>query len=220
MTRIDLWFDPACPWAWITSRWLLEVGKVRDIDVCFHVMSLAVVNEDREVSEEHRDHCSPADFQGVMARALRPVRVCVAAEKKYGPHVLEPLYTAMGSRIHNRDVTDPGSWMNDVLTHGFDDIIELALNEVGLEPSLADAGDSSEFDAELRSSGHAGSQAVGKDVGTPAIHVDGTVIFGPVLSKIPRGEEAAQLFDAVILLAQYPHFFEIKRPRTELPQFS
>lgn len=109
MTTVDLWCDPVCPWAWITSRWLLEVGKVRDIDVRFHVMSLAVVNEDREVSEEHRDHCSPADFHGVMARALRPVRVCVAAERKYGPHVLEPLYTAMGSRIHDRDVTDPGS---------------------------------------------------------------------------------------------------------------
>ena len=109
---------------------------------------------------------------------------------------------------------------NDVLTHGFAEVIELALEELGLEPSLADVGDSSEFDVELRSSGHAGSQAVGKDVDTPAIHVEGTAIFGPVLSRIPRGEEAARIFDAVILLARYPHFFEIKRPRTELPQFS
>lgn len=167
MRKIDFWFDPACPWAWITSRWLLEVGKVRDIDVRFHVMSLALVNEDREVS-----------------------------------------------------VTDPGSWTNDVLAHGFDEPIRLALDELGLEPSLADAGDSSEFDVELRSSGHAGPHAAGKDVGTPVIHVDDAVIFGPVLSKIPRGEEAARIFDAVILLVQYPHFFEIKRPRTELPQLS
>jgi hypothetical protein len=102
----------------------------------------------------------------------------------------------------------------------FDDIIELALGELGQEPSLADAGDSSEFDAELRSTGHAGSHAGAKDIGTPAIHVGGTVIFGPVLSKIPRGEEAARIFDAVILLARHPHFFELKRPRTELSQFS
>ncbi len=216
--KIDFWFDPACPWAWITSRWLLEVGKARDINMCFHVMSLALVNEDREVSEEHRDHCSPADFHGVMVRALGPVRVCVAAEKKYGRHVLGPLYTAMGSRIHDMDVTDLGSWMNDVLANGFDETIRLALDELGLEPSLADARHSSEFDAELRSSGHAGPNAAGKDVGTPTIHVDGAVIFGPVLSKIPRGEQAARIFDAVILLAQYPHFFEIKRSRTEFPK--
>lgn len=119
------------------------------------------------MSEEHRDHCSPADFQGVMARALRPVRVCVAAEQKYGPHVLEPLYNAMGSRIHDRDVTEPGSWMNDMLTHGFGEVIELALDELGLEPTLADAGDSSEFDAELRSNGHAGSHALGKTSARP-----------------------------------------------------
>ncbi|MGH3984857.1 MAG: hypothetical protein ACRDST_19770 [Pseudonocardiaceae bacterium] len=108
------------------------------------------------------------------------------------------LYTAMGSRIHDMDVTDPGSWMNNVLTNGFDETIELALKELGLEPSLADASDSSEFDAELRNSGHAGSHAAGKDVGTPAIHVGGTVVFGPVLSRIPRGEEAARICEDVV----------------------
>ena len=198
-TQLDFWFDPLCPWAWITSRWVLEVEKVRPVQARWHVMSLAVLNEDKEdLADRYRD------FQQT---AWGPVRVCIAAEQKFGPDVLLPLYTALGTRFHNEKQE------RDRAT------IEAALADAGLPADLADAADSTDYDEALRASHKDGMDRVGYEVGTPVISVNGTSFFGPVISPIPRGEDAARLWDGVLMVAGTDGFFELKRSRTRDPIF-
>jgi protein-disulfide isomerase-like protein with CxxC motif len=198
-TQLDFWFDPLCPWAWITSRWVLEVEKVRPVQARWHVMSLAVLNENKEGMDER--------YKELMQKAWGPVRVCIAAEQKFGPEVLLPLYTALGTRFHNekqeRDLA----------------AIEAALADAGLPADLANAAESAEYDEAVRASHKDGMDRVGYEVGTPVISVNGTSFFGPVVSPIPRGEDAARLWDGVLLVAGTDGFFELKRSRTRDPIF-
>ncbi|SDM35530.1 mycothiol-dependent nitroreductase Rv2466c family protein [Streptomyces wuyuanensis] len=205
-TPADFWFDPLCPWAWMTSRWMLEVEKVRPVDVRWHVMSLAVLNEDRldELPEQYRE---------AMKNAWGPVRVVIAAQQKYGDEVIGPLYTALGTRIHNegRGITP--------------EVVLEALDAVGLPAELADYAESDAYDAELRASHNEGISKVGQDVGTPVIAVPGAdgeqiAFFGPVVTPAPKGEEAARLWDGTLMVASIPGFYEIKRTRTKGPDFS
>jgi 2-hydroxychromene-2-carboxylate isomerase len=192
MTHADFWFDPKCPFAWITSRWMLEVEKVRDVHTSWHVMSLAVLNEDRDVDQGYRDF---------LSTAWAPVRVLVAAEQAHGNDVLLPLYTALGARLHVEKRQADRALLEEVLA------------EVGLPTALAGAAETEEHDDAVRKS-HAGAMdLVGEDVGTPTIGVDGHGFFGPVLTKAPRGEAAGRIWDAAVTLSADPHFYELKRTR-------
>jgi 2-hydroxychromene-2-carboxylate isomerase len=195
----DFWFDPLCPWAWITSRWILNASEVRPIEVKWHVMSLAYLNSDKDDL--------PEEYRKLLAEAWGPVRVCIAAEQAFGPEVLLPLYTALGNRFHlEKEPKDRAT-------------IEEALVEAGLPTSLADAAESDELDDALKKSHHEGMDQVGYEVGTPVISVKGVAFFGPVVTPAPKGEAAGVLWDGVVAVAGTPGFFELKRSRDVPPNF-
>ena len=201
---VPFWFDPLCPWAWMTSRWMLEVEQQRPVTVKWHVMSLAVLNEDKEDL--------PESYREGLAKAWGPVRVCIAAAQAHGDEVLGALYTALGTRFHNN--AEPRTR----------ETIEAALSDAGLPVELAAAADSTDYDEPLRASHKEGITLVGEDVGTPVIAVPGAdgeqvAFFGPVVTPIPRGEAAARLWDGTLLVASTPGFYEIKRTRTAGPSF-
>ena len=195
----EMWFDPICPWAWLTSRWLMEVEQVRDVEVTWSVMSLAILNDGRDISESYRE---------LMAASWGPVRVITAAARQHGPKVIKPLYDAMGSRIHLGGEED------------YRAVIAASLDEVGLPAALIEFADSTEVDIELRTSHQRAMDLVGEDVGTPVVSVAGMAFFGPVVSPAPTGEEAGRLWDGCLLVGGTPGFFEIKRTRTIGPVFS
>jgi 2-hydroxychromene-2-carboxylate isomerase len=199
LTRVDFWFDPICPWAWITSRWMLEVQQVRPVQTVWHVMSLAVLNGNKEDM--------PDRYRELMQSAWGPVRVVIAAEQAHGPEVVGPLYTALGTRFHLEKAPRDR------------ETIVAALAEAGLPASLADAMDSTEYDEAVRASHADGIDRVGYEVGTPVISVNGASVFGPVISPIPRGEAAGKLWDGVQLIMGTDGFFELKRSRTRDPIF-
>ncbi|MEO8829198.1 disulfide bond formation protein DsbA [Lapillicoccus sp.] len=193
-----MWFDPACPWAWMTSRWLMEVEKVRDIEVSWQVMSLSVLNEKRDL---------PKDYRAMMDQAWGPVRVVIAARELYGEEYVKALYDAMGTRIH------PGG------DHDYQSVVVGAIADVGLPESLAKAATMKKWDAAVRRSHKEGITLVGIDVGTPVIAFGDTAFFGPVVTPAPKGEAAGKLWDGTLLVAGTPGFYEIKRTRTQGPIF-
>jgi 2-hydroxychromene-2-carboxylate isomerase len=195
---VEMWFDPICPWAWLTSRWLMEVEQVRAVEVTWSVMSLSVLNEQRELSP---------DYRSLMDRSWGPVRVIVAAARAHGPKVVKPLYDAMGSSIHLGGEKD------------YLKVIAVALEQVGLPADLLRFADSGEVDAELRAGHERAMDLVGADVGTPVICVAGVAFFGPVVTPAPQGETAGRLWDGCLLVAGTPGFFELKRTRTQDPVF-
>jgi protein-disulfide isomerase-like protein with CxxC motif len=197
--QVDLWVDPACPWAWITSRWMLEAASVRDIEVRFHVMSLSVLNEGRDLSE---------DYLAFLEKAWKPVRVLIAAQQRYGDKVIEPLYSAMGLRFHVGGEKD------------IDALMVNALADAGLDADLAQAAYVTDYDEALRESHSTGMDPVGYEVGTPVIHIGDVAIFGPVITPAPKGEAAGVLFDGVWAVASTPGFYELKRSRTDPPIFT
>ena len=198
-TEVEFWFDPSCPWAWMTSRWVDEVSKYRDLEVTWKIMSLAVLNENNEVSDSYRSF---------FPRALRYTRLVTAAQQLHGQEFVKPLYDALGERIHPGGSKDP------------DTVIPEALAEVGLPAELAKYSLTDEFDEQMRASHFDGINRVGQDVGTPVIAVNGVAFFGPVISPAPQGDEAVRLWDGTVAVASYPGFFEIKRTRTAEPIFS
>jgi hypothetical protein len=202
-TTVDMWFDPMCPWAWLTSRWLLEVEKVRPLEIRFNVMSLAILNGGRIL---------PEDYKRRMDRAWGPVRICMAAADAAGPDVLRDLYTALGTRIHLEKYELDEKLYTEALT------------EVGLDPALADAANTEVWDDALRASHDVGMKPVGLDVGTPVIHAPGpegetVAFFGPVVTPAPKGEAAGKLWDGVLLVGATAGFYELKRSREVGPIF-
>jgi len=195
---VDFWFDPICPWAWMTSRWIGEVEQLRPITVNWNVMSLSVLNEGRDLPEEYQDF---------MKQGWGPVRVVIAARELHGQEVVKPLYDAIGTRVH------PGAEKD------FRAATVQALAEVGLPASLIEFADSDEYDTQLRASHQSGIDQVGQDVGTPVVAVNGVAFFGPVVTPTPKGEAAAKLWDGCVLVAATPGFYELKRTRTQGPIF-
>lgn len=189
------------------SRWILEAQTVRPIELRWNLMSLAILNEKKELLEEQRN---------TLNDIIKSLRVLAAAKARYGDEVIPSLYSAMGTRFRNEGMRHNLESIHETLAD--------ALEAAGLDPALVEAMDSTEFDDEVRQSHKEGTELVGSAVGTPVIAVNGptgrTAFFGPVISPAPRGEAAGRLWDGVLLVAGTDGFFELKRSRNREPLFS
>jgi len=197
-TSVDFWFDPTCPWAWMTSRWMLEVEKVRDVKTTFHIMSLAVLNDGRDLDPAYLDH---------LDKAWAPARAALLVEQRHGSEKLAEFYTEIGTRFH------PNGEPRTLET------LKAALDAVGADADIVDIAQTDAADDDLRRSHHEGMDPVGDEVGTPVLRVNGMSLFGPVISPAPKGEAAGDLFDGFVKVTAYPGFFELKRTRTVDPIF-
>lgn len=196
---VDFWFDPLCPWAWMASRWMLEVEKVRPVRTVFHVMSLSVLNEGRDLDP---------DYQEEMDRGWIGVRACLGVEEVHGSEGLRAFYTAIGTRYHP-----------DRQAKGDIDVVKAALADCRFAQSIADRAAEGQWDEQVRASHLAGMSPVGFEVGTPVIHINGKALFGPVISPAPKGEAAGDLFDGLSKVTAADGFFELKRTRDRGPIF-
>lgn len=200
--HVQFWFDVSCPFCWQTSRWMKEVEKVRDIEIEWIPMSLSVLNDGRDV---------PAEYAKMMEANWGPARVFTKV-KDEAPEKIDELYTTMGTLVHNGHQGGKQGY------GAYDAIIAEALKKVGLPAEYADVANTEDVDEKLRAYHATAMDEVGDDVGTPVVKLGDTAFFGPVITRIPTGEEAGEIFDAAVRLAQYPYFFELKRSRTENPQ--
>lgn len=200
--QVTFWFDVSCPFCWLTSRWIKEVEQVRDIEVEWVPMSLSVLNDGRDLSET---------YARMMEANWGPARVFTKVKDEF-PDKIDELYTMMGTLVHTEDQGGKQGF------GGYDEIIGVALDAVGLPPQLADVANSEVVDDQLRAYHQQAMDNVGDEVGTPVVKLGDTAFFGPVITRVPKGEEAGKLFDASVSLASFPYFFELKRSRTEDPQ--
>ncbi|PPF46190.1 disulfide bond formation protein DsbA [Pseudoclavibacter sp. AY1F1] len=196
--KVDFWFDPICPFAWMTSRWIDEVASQRDLDVTWHIMSLELLNEEKDIPQSYRD---------MLQGTSRLGRVVAGVEQDLGNDKVKALYDALGTRIH------PGGRKDR------DVVLQEAIAELEIPQSIVERADAGEFDERYRASHLSGMERVGDEVGTPIIAIDGVAFFGPVISPAPKGEEALRLFDGVVMAASVDGFFELKRSRTRGPVF-
>ena len=201
--RVDFWFDVACPFCWVTSRWMKEVEKVRDITVQWRPMSLSVLNENNDALSD--------DYKKMMQETWGPARVATRIADN-NPDKLDAYYTGMGTRIHDEKVIDPHAG------DGFNNVSRAALDEIGLPLAYLEVAHTTEVDESLRRHHKEAMDAVGHDVGTPVLKLGENAFFGPVITRVPRGEDAGRIFDGAVALAGFPHFFELKRSRTEVPE--
>ena len=209
MADVDFFWDPMCPWAWITSRWMVEVQEQRSLDVDWRFISLRVVNEAKDYDKDF-----PPRYPEVHGLGLKLLRVAAAVREQHGPDRVADLYTALGTRIHvEKD--------RDSLLQG-EDAVGRLLTSLDLPAELVSAmEDTGAYDQAVRTDTATALERAGKDVGTPIITFgppDGPSFFWPVISRIPRGQEALDLWDATERIARFPGFAELKRSLREPPQ--
>lgn len=213
LTEMEFFFDPVCPFCWVTSQWLRKVQHQRTLEIDWRFASLSMLNEGNYEDK-------PEGYPEAHRRGLEMLRVAAAARASHGPGVVGNLYEAMGKAVWHQDGSHVSEF-SDVLRHSAQagDLSEL-LPRVGLPADLADAADDTAWDAEIRSETQEALERVGGGVGTPIMSFqppDGPAFFGPVISEVPSDDKAGGLFDAVVTLAEWPGFAELKRSLRQFP---